>query len=715
MKKISVLVSVFFFLLIILQADILVRIDRNDLDIVSGILRTVDITGGNMKYTDLHVTSEEYNLLKASGIRMNEIELVQTKAGFLTMDQAYAYMDSLHALYPLITDLDTIGMTVQSNPIVILKINGIDPTAENGRDAYLLMAMHHSREWQTVNLALFFADSILASYASDPDMKILMDSVFIVVLPMVNPDGYDYSRTSDTWWRKNRAFRDGLYGVDVNRNYPGGTNGDPLTDWGFIANSQTSHYPSTDIYCGPYPSSERETQAVMSLIDMYDFDITLSLHSSGEMILWPWGSVYYGAPDSLLLEAIGTEAAAKMRKQDGSSEYDAGQSVGLYPSSGDSDDWIYGWTKYVKGRTTLPFTYEVDVTFNSTTSEQLDSLLRRVFPGMLFLAQKADSIDGLTHEIPLQPQLNFSTDTLNWTLKNESEAQYYTVYHYDGPQAVMDSANNASLYNIRNFSIENARSYSGTESFKTVNLNTNCSILRPVHRWKASAGDTLSIMLWYNLETDYDKAFVELSYDGYDYFPADTVNGIFTGASSGWQNMKISLDAYAGREVDVRVRTVFDPATLNEGLYVDDFSPVQNFSSDSVFEDSVFNVFIEIPMDAYSSEMFAVMPYCSTLGQTVLSERILCSVSPVSEKMRDETEYTIYYSPQTKTLNIHLPSGISYPVDIRVYNVYGAMIDGVREDAGTDVSIDMKRYPSGKYFVNLKGSQFKAGGFLIIR
>lgn len=713
MKKISVFASVcLFFLSIALQADMLVRIDKNDISIVSRILRTVDITGGNMDYTDIHVTEQEYALLKAAGLNMTEIELTQSKAGFFTMAQVYAYMDSLHGLYPLITDIDTIGMTVHSNPIVILKINGTDPAGDNGRDAYLLMAMHHSREWQTINLALFFADSILSSYASDPGMKTLIDSVFIVILPMVNPDGYDYSRTSDIWWRKNRTFRNGLYGVDVNRNYPGGTNRDPLTDWGFIANSQTSHYPSTDIYCGPYSASERETQAVMGLIEMYDFDISLSLHSSGEMILWPWGSVYYGAPDSLLLEAIGTEAASKMRKQDGFSEYDAGQSVGLYPSSGDSDDWIYGWTKYIKGKTTLPFTYEVDVTFNSTTSEQLDSLLRRVFSGMLYLAQTSDSINARTHEIPLQPQLSFSTDTLSWTLKNEAEAQYYTVYHYDGPQTVTDSANEESLYNIRNFNIETTRPYSGAVSFKTVNLNTNCSILHPVHRWKASAGDTLSMMLWYDLETDYDKAFIEFSDDGCYYIPADTINGIFTGASSGWQDVRIPLDAYAGREIDIRLRTVFDPVTLNEGLYIDDFRPVQDFISDSVFEDSVYDVFIEIPMDAYSSEMFAVMPYCSMLGHTVLSERILCSVS---ERIRDESEYNIYFAPQTRILNIHLPSGISYPVDIRVYNAYGALVDGVRENSEADVRIDVKHYPSGKYFVKLKGTQFKAGGFLIIR
>lgn len=714
MKRFIIFVLLSLLLITNVYSDKLIRIDRKDFPMLESAVKAADVTGVSIDYFDIHVTESELNVIRNYGIQYTEIELNASKADFLTMAQAYDYIDSLHQLYPSITDIDTIGTTYEGNPLVILKINGTDPQAWAGQDAFMLMAMHHAREWQTVNLALFFADSILSAYAADSVTEQLIDSVFIVVFPMVNPDGYDYSRTSDIWWRKNRTYRDGLYGVDVNRNYPGGCNGDPLTDWGFIANSVTSHYPSLDVYCGPYGASEPETRTVMALVDSYDFNITLSLHSSGEIVIWPWGSVYYTAPDSVLLESAGTEAANRMRKQDGSSPFDPGQSVGLYPSSGDSDDWIYGWSKYVKGRTTLAYTFEVDVSFNSATSLELDSLLRRVYPGMIYMAHKADSITGMAIEVPMKPELSFSNDTLNWALDNYAEARYYTVFNYSNPEAIYDSLNSDSLYNIRNFTKSSARYNSAGESYLSVSMNNNCSVLEPVYRLNVSAGDTLSFYTWYNLENNYDKAFVEISEDGKYYAQIDTVNGIFTGASSGWEHIRIPLSQYAGKEIYFRIRSVYDPGTLNEGIYIDDISPVITFGSDSVFADSVYDMFIEIPMTAYESELFAVMPHCDVDSSSIISDRILCSVSPVGEEEREAAGYSVYFSPETRILSISLPPETSFPVNVGIYNTAGYRIKNISESSEHRISVDMKDTPSGKYFVNIKGNQFNSSGFLII-
>lgn len=40
------------------------------------------------------------------------------------------------------------------------------------------------------------------------------------ILPVMNPDGYEYSHTKDRMWRKNRAWHGGqCVGVDLNRNF----------------------------------------------------------------------------------------------------------------------------------------------------------------------------------------------------------------------------------------------------------------------------------------------------------------------------------------------------------------------------------------------------------------------------------------------------------------------------------------------------------------
>ena len=48
-----------------------------------------------------------------------------------------------------------------------------------------------------------------------------MNNIDWIIYPILNPDGYEFSWTSDRMWRKNRNDNDGnsCKGVDLNRNY----------------------------------------------------------------------------------------------------------------------------------------------------------------------------------------------------------------------------------------------------------------------------------------------------------------------------------------------------------------------------------------------------------------------------------------------------------------------------------------------------------------
>jgi murein tripeptide amidase MpaA len=54
-----------------------------------------------------------------------------------------------------------------------------------------------------------------------PENKDITDKLNIHILPMANPDGYEYSRNNDRHWRKNRGINPGstCKGVDLNRNW----------------------------------------------------------------------------------------------------------------------------------------------------------------------------------------------------------------------------------------------------------------------------------------------------------------------------------------------------------------------------------------------------------------------------------------------------------------------------------------------------------------
>ncbi len=631
MKKNIVLLFLIIMCINIISKEV-IRIKWNDFEFVNKVLKETDIAGQKrFHFVDIVADEGQINTLISHGIAFEKVTRPSAKASFLSLDSIYNWMDNLHSAYPLITDIDTIGYTnVYGYPLKILKINGANPLVqEANQNGFLLMGCHHAREWQTASLPMFWADSILNTYASDLQIQDLIDSTFIIVFPVVNPDGYYYSIEFDDNWRKNRTLRNSVYGVDLNRNYPGSCFGEPLADWGFIANSATTHYPSSYVYCGPYPASEIEVRAVQDLIKTYNFKITISLHSYAEAIIWPWGSVLYGAPDSLLLEYVGTNMANRMRKQDGVSVYDAYQSVGLYPTSGDSDDWIYGYAKFILGKTILPFTYEVDVSFNNATPIQLDSLYRRVYPGILYGAFYTDSLSGTAIDVPLEPLLSFSTDTLKWSTENGENASSFDVYTYKNPFTICDSMNNILLFNSDNFEKVFLSGATNDTIYHAIDIASGTGILQSIHKFLPNSTDSIKVKVDYDLEFNYDKAFIEVSENNLEYTIIDTINGILNGSSSGWEELSFSLNEYAGKEIFIRIRTIYDGNTFGSGLYIDDIEPIQVFDTFFVLVDDITDSMLLIEA-IYDNNYFAVIPNIFN-RQTWLSDREQYALTAINE------------------------------------------------------------------------------------
>lgn len=197
----------------------------------------------------------------------------------------------------------------------------------------LIMALHHAREWPTAEIVLQLMENLTNLYGSDARISWLVDNREIWLVPVVNPDGLDYAMEYDDMWRKNRRDNgDTTFGVDLNRNYNGSENGDSLGAWG---GAGTSDDPGSYTYCGEYPFSEPETQAIRDLAKSRDFTVAIDFHTYGNLVMWPWGYTANLTADNDDLVRIGNDLAAL-------NGYDADQSVGLYPTTGDSLDWLYG-------------------------------------------------------------------------------------------------------------------------------------------------------------------------------------------------------------------------------------------------------------------------------------------------------------------------------------------------------------------------------------
>lgn len=210
----------------------------------------------------------------------------------------------------------------------------------------LIIALQHAREWPTSEIATQLIENMTSLYGSDPRVSWLVDNRETWIVPVVNPDGLDFalSDPANEGWRKNRRDNgDGSYGVDLNRNYNGSQNGDPLGEWGGAGtSSDTWDYT----YCGEYPFSEPETQAIRDLTLNRSFVAAIDFHTYGDLVMWPWGYTTNTTSDDVDLVRIGNELAAL-------NGYVADQSVGLYPTTGDSLDWLYG------GADVFAFLFEV--------------------------------------------------------------------------------------------------------------------------------------------------------------------------------------------------------------------------------------------------------------------------------------------------------------------------------------------------------------------
>src|SRR5262245_28760192 len=137
-------------------------------------------------------------------------------------DEIVAYMQQLVAAYPRLASMVEVGTTVEGRTIYGLRITS-HPRRKR-TPTLVVWATQHAREWAATMIPPYLATSLLQGYGTDAANRRLLKRIELLLVPVVNVDGYVYTWTNPTgeqrFWRKNRRNNgSGAIGVDLNRNW----------------------------------------------------------------------------------------------------------------------------------------------------------------------------------------------------------------------------------------------------------------------------------------------------------------------------------------------------------------------------------------------------------------------------------------------------------------------------------------------------------------
>lgn len=560
-------------------------------------------------------------------------------SGYLSYQEILLELDKMRDLYPnLITTKASISnfTTVEGRPIHFVKISD-NPSVDENEKRVFYNALTHAREPGSMQQLIYYMWYLLENYATNPEIKALVDHSEIYFVPVVNPDGYSYL-SNHYYWRKNRKkFADGNYGVDLNRNYD--------AHWGTVGISTNT---ADEIYCGTAPFSEVETQAVKWLATQKNFSIVINSHSYSSLILHPSAYTFTPTPDNLTFTTISSEMVKY-------NNYKNQTSSTLYLSSGGANDWFYDDVS--SKPKAFSFTAEVGLDFWESDSQTLVNnkhmihtnltALRAIhnyanfedntpyyFENINFIFNYSLERIGLVDQtdfkiklIPVSSNITIQTDsnthsnlamgqsvtsdlnlTVNPTIK-QGEAIVFKIEidngvykdvktitkFYNSPDVkFVDDFSTLNWKTTGNWGLTNSEFYSSNSAITDspiedygANVGSSIQTINAINLKDVSTA-SLSFFAKWNLEKGYDYVQIEISSDnGASWQPkcgkytsiGTSAQGklnlpLYDGQQSNWVKEEMTLDEFVGKDILVRFIFKSDYKENYDGFYLDDFKVI---------------------------------------------------------------------------------------------------------------------------------------------
>ncbi len=220
---------------------------------------------------------------------------------YRTVDQIDNIMLHLASSFPwLCTRRELPHRTEGDRPVYALKIAA---GGGSGRRGFLAIGGVHAREYMNPDAIIELAGDLVRSYLlgqgitykgsasstqgrkwSAQDVRLMVETLDIWLIPTANPDGRQYAMDEDDMWRMNRHdnLNSPCVGVDVNRNFD--------IAWATITSATSCDVCNPyQTYCGPAAFSEPEARNIRTFCETFKVNVFVDVHSFKELIMYPWG------------------------------------------------------------------------------------------------------------------------------------------------------------------------------------------------------------------------------------------------------------------------------------------------------------------------------------------------------------------------------------------------------------------------------------------
>lgn len=192
-----------------------------------------------------------------------------------------AWLEILQQSYPDVIKIETIGQTYEHREYKVIHFAAPnDDVAHDERKTMVITGGIHAREWISTSSILYILYQLLQAYIDDPNSEQLKNLNFLLI-PVANPDGYEYTWTNDRLWRKNRqeTIHPQCFGIDIDHSYD--------YHW-----TKSSDWPCGEEYSGEEAGEAIEYQIWESYLNStngkHRISCYIDLHSYSQEILYPY-------------------------------------------------------------------------------------------------------------------------------------------------------------------------------------------------------------------------------------------------------------------------------------------------------------------------------------------------------------------------------------------------------------------------------------------